>query len=95
MPSIAVLPFDDLGSAQNLQYVGDGLAEDILNTLAYYPEISVVARTSSFAYSTGSNDIKTIARALDVDYVVEGSVRDAGDEAYRVVAQLIDADTAS
>ncbi|MDJ0906821.1 MAG: winged helix-turn-helix domain-containing protein [Woeseiaceae bacterium] len=91
-PSIAVLPFDDLSAAQDLQFVGDGLAEDILNTLAHHPEISVIARTSSFAYSTGSNDIKTIGQALDVEYVVEGSVREGSDGSFRVVAQLIETD---
>ena len=80
-PSIAVLPFDDLSAGQDLQFIGDGLAEDILNTLAHYQEISVVARTSSFAYSTGSNDIKTIARALNVEFIVEGSVREASEGA--------------
>jgi len=94
-PSIAVLPFDDLSAGQDLQFIGDGLAEDILNTLAHYPEISVVARTSSFAYSTGSNDIKTIGRALNVEFVVEGSVRDVSDGAFRVVAQLIETDSGS
>ena len=94
-PSIAVLPFDDLSAGQELQFVGDGLAEDILNTLAHHPEISVIARTSSFAYSTGTNDIKTIARALNVEYVVEGSVREGSDGALRVVAQLIETDGGS
>lgn len=94
-PSIAVLPFDDLSAGQNLQFIGDGLAEDILNTLAYYPEISVVARTSSFAYSTGSNDIKAIGRALNVEFVVEGSVREVSDDAFRIVAQLIETDSGS
>ena len=90
LPSIAVLPFDDLSAAQDLQFIGDGLAEDILNTLAHHPEISVIARTSSFAYSTGSNDIKTIARALEVEFIVEGSVREVTDGVFRIVAQLIE-----
>ncbi len=94
-PSIAVLPFDDLSADQELQYIGDGLAEDILNTLAHYPEISVIARTSSFAYSTGANDIKAIGRALNVEFIVEGSVREANDGVFRIVAQLIETDGGS
>ena len=90
-----MLPFDDLSAGQKLQFIGDGLAEDILNTLAHHPEISVTARTSSFAYSTGSNDIKTIARALDVEFIVEGSVREVTDGVYRIVAQLIETDSGS
>ena len=92
-PSIAVLPFDDLSAGQDLQFITDGLAEDVLNTLAQYPEISVVARTSSFAYPTGSSDLKTIARALNVEFIVEGSIRDVSDGVFRIVAQLIETDS--
>ncbi len=91
-PSIAVLPLDDLSAGQDLQFIADGLAEDVLNTLAQYPEISVVARTSSFVYPTGTSDVKTIARALNVEFIVEGSIRDLGDDTFRIVAQLIETD---
>lgn len=89
--SIAVLPFMDLSVDKDLQHVGDGLAEDILNTLAHHPDLNVIARTSSFAYSSDLTDIESIGRALNVAYVLEGSVRREGDR-FRVVAQLIDAD---
>ena len=89
-PAIAVLPFDDLSAAQDLQFMGDGLAEDILNSLAHNPEISVIARTSSFAYSTRMTDIVEIGDELGVDYILEGSVRDTNDDVFRVVAQLIE-----
>ncbi|MDX1498311.1 MAG: winged helix-turn-helix domain-containing protein [Woeseiaceae bacterium] len=87
--SIAVLPFMDMSAEQDLQHIGQGLAEDILNTLAHHPALSVIARTSSFAYGAGS-DIETIGRGLNTAYVLEGSVRRQGG-GYRVVAQLIDA----
>lgn len=89
-PSIAVLRFDDMSASQDLQFIGDGLAEDILNSLAHHQGIDVIARTSSFAYSANSQDIATIANALDVDYVLEGSVREIDDGVFRVVSQLIE-----
>ena len=89
-PSIAVLRFDDMSANQDLQFIGDGLAEDILNSLAHHQGIDVIARTSSFAYSANSHDIATIADALDVDYVLEGSVRELDDGVFRIVSQLIE-----
>lgn len=89
--SIAVLPFIDMSREQDLRHVGDSLAEDILNTLAHRSDLSVIARTSSFAYSTEARDIESIGKALNVAYVLEGSVRHDGGN-YRVVAQLIDTD---
>lgn len=89
-PSVAVLRFHDMSAGQKLQYIGDGLAEDILNSLAHQPDISVIARTSSFAYSGGDQDVAAIAGALNVDYVLEGSVRELDDGLFRIVAQLIE-----
>lgn len=87
--SIAVLPFIDMSEQQDMKHIGDSLAEDILNTLAHRPNLNVIARTSSFAYSTEMRDIESIGDALDVAYVLEGSVR-REDKKYRIVAQLIE-----
>lgn len=91
-PSIAVLPFDDMSAAQDLGYMGDGLAEDVISMLARSPDVLVMARNSSFAYGGQPIDVRTIGAELGVDYVLEGSVRREG-EAVRIVAQLDDAKT--
>jgi TolB-like protein len=88
-PSVAVLPFDDLSAGQNLGHLGDGVAEDIITTLSRFPDLVVVARTSSFTYKGKAVDIRQIGQELGVGYVVEGSVRRDGDR-LRIVSQLID-----
>jgi len=88
-PSIAVLPFVDLSSRQDQRYFAEGLSEEILNQLAQEPGLQVIARTSSFSFRGQHADIAEIARKLDVTYVLEGSVRKAGDRA-RITAQLVD-----
>ncbi|MGH6826383.1 adenylate/guanylate cyclase domain-containing protein [Methyloceanibacter sp.] len=90
IPSVAVLPFDVLSADQNLDYLGDGVAEDIITALSRFPDSAVVARTSSFAYKGKAVDIRQVGNELGVDYVVEGSVRKDGDR-LRIVSQLIDA----
>src|SRR6476659_1432527 len=89
VPAVAVLPFDDLSAGQNLGYLGDGVAEDIITVLSRFPDLAVVARTSSFAYKGKAVDIRQVGNELGVDYVVEGSVRKDGDK-IRIVSQLID-----
>ena len=89
VPAVAVLPFDDLSADQNLGYLGDGVAEDIITALSRFPDLAVVARTSSFAYKGKAVDIRQVGKELGVDYVVEGSVRKDGDK-LRIVSQLID-----
>jgi TolB-like protein/DNA-binding winged helix-turn-helix (wHTH) protein len=86
--SIAVLPFDDLSESQNQRWFADGLAEEILNSLARTPDLSVAGRTSSFSFRDSNADIPTIAKALGVAHILEGSVRREGDQ-IRVTAQLI------
>ena len=86
---MAVLPFDDLSPGQNLGYLGDGVAEDIITALSSFPDLAVVARTSSFTYKRKAVDIRLIGKELGVGYVVEGSVREDGDK-IRIVSQLID-----
>jgi adenylate cyclase len=88
-PSVAVLSFDDLSSDQNLGYLGDGVAEDIITALSRFPDLAVVVRSSSFAYKGKAVDMRQIGRDLSVDYVVEGSVRKDGDK-LRIVSQLIE-----
>ena len=87
--SIAVLPFADLSPAGDHAYFSDGVAEEILNLLAQVRELRVISRSSAFRYR-GDVHIPTVAQDLDVSYVLEGSVRKAGDTV-RVTAQLIDA----
>ena len=90
--SIAVLPFDDLSPDKSLGYLGDGVSEDIITMLSRFPDVSVMARNSSFAYKGKPMDVRQIGRELNVDFVLEGSVRKEADQV-RIVAQLIDAHT--
>jgi adenylate cyclase len=89
VPSLAVLPFDDLSAAQKLGYLGDGVAEDIITALSRFPDLVVVARGSSFAYKGKALDMRQVGKELGVGYVLEGSVRKDGDK-LRIVAQLIE-----
>jgi TolB-like protein/Flp pilus assembly protein TadD len=88
--SIAVLPFADLSPERDHEYFSDGLAEEILNLLASVQDLSVASRTSAFSFKGSGLPIPEIAEQLDVNFVLEGSVRKAG-ERIRVTAQLIDA----
>ena len=88
-PSVAVLPFDDLSAGRNLSYFGDGVAEDVITALSRFPDLAVIARTSSFTYKGKAVDIRQVGEELGVGYVVEGSVRKDGDR-LRIVSQLID-----
>jgi len=85
-----VLPFVNLSSDQEQEYFSDGLSEEILNQLAQIGELKVTARTSSFSFKGKNEDLRVIARELNVRYVLEGSVRTAGNQ-LRISAQLIDA----
>lgn len=86
--SIAVLPFDDFSPDGDHAWFADGLAEEILNSLARTADLQVASRTSSFAYRDSNLEIPDIAAQLGVAHVLEGSVRRAGDR-LRVTAQLI------
>jgi len=87
--SIAVLPFTDLSETGDQQYLGDGLAEEILNVLAGVDGLQVAARTSAFAFRDGMEDVRDIGEKLNVTTLLEGSVRRSGDRV-RITAQLID-----
>jgi len=90
--SVAVLPLVDMSADGDQQYLADGIAEEILNSLANLPGIRVPSRTSSFHFRGQSRPIAEIAAGLGVDHVLEGSLRKDGDR-IRVTAQLIDART--
>jgi adenylate cyclase len=90
--SIAVLPFANLSADPGQDFFADGLAEDILTGLSRFRELFVISRNSTFRYKGKSVDVPTVARELGVHFVLEGSVRRAGDR-IRVTAQLIDATT--
>jgi len=90
--SIAVLPFTNLSGDPARDYFSDGMSEELLNLLARVPGLKVASRTSSFAYKGRNVDIREVGRELGVDAVLEGSVRQAGDQV-RITAQLIDSET--
>jgi adenylate cyclase len=92
-PAIAVLPFDNLSSDPEQAFFADGLAEDLITRLSTWRAFPVIARNSSFQYRGGNLDLKQVSTELGARYLVEGSVRRAGDR-IRVTAQLIDAATA-
>jgi TolB-like protein/class 3 adenylate cyclase/Flp pilus assembly protein TadD len=89
-PAIAVLPFDNLSPDPEQAFFADGLAEDLITRLSAWRAFPVIARNSSFHYRGGNRDLKKVSAELGVRYIVEGSVRRAGDH-IRVTAQLIDA----
>jgi adenylate cyclase len=91
-PSIAVLPFDNMSADPEQEYFADGISEDIITELSRFRTLFVIARNSSFAFKGGSVDIAEIGRRLAVQYVVEGSVRRAGNRV-RITAQLVEAET--
>jgi len=86
-PSIAVLPFKDISPEKDQEYFVDGLSEEILNSLAQIPDLTVIARTSSFSFKGTNKKIQEIASELGVDHILEGSVRKAGNT-LRITAQL-------
>jgi adenylate cyclase len=91
-PSIAVLPFDNMSVDAEQGFFADGMTEDIITLLSRVPELFVIARNSTFAYKGRAVDIRQVAAELGVRYVLEGSVRKAGDR-IRITAQFIDAET--
>ncbi len=92
--SIAVLPFVNMSSDKEQDYFSDGLSEELLNQLAQISQLRVIARTSSFAFKGKDADVATIARALNVANILEGSVRKSA-TTLRITAQLIRASDSS
>ena len=89
-PSIAVLPFDNMSGDPEQEYFSDGISEDLTTALSQFGGLFVIARNSAFTYKGKAIDVQQVGRELGVRYVLEGSVRRAGDRV-RVNAQLIDA----
>ncbi len=93
-PSVAVLPFTNMSGDPEQEFVSDGIAEDVITALSHYPSLFVIARNSTFTYKGRAVDVKQVGRELGVRYVLEGSVRKAGNR-IRVTAQLIEAGTSN
>ena len=91
-PSIAVLPFQNMSGDPEQEYFADGMVEDIITALSRVKWFFVIARNSSFTYKGKPIDIKQVGRELGVRYVLEGSVRKAGNRV-RITGQLIEAET--
>ena len=89
-PSIAVLPFQNMSGDPEQEYFADGMVEEIITALSRIRWLFVIARNSSFTYKGQAVDVKQVGRELGVRYLLEGSVRKAGDR-LRITAQLIDA----
>ncbi len=87
-PSIAILPFANISADKENEFFGDGLTEEIINVLAQVPGMKVAARTSSFFFRGKDVEFGEIGRRLNVEHILEGSVRKAGNR-IRVTAQLI------
>ena len=90
LPSIAVLPFDNVSGDKDQEYFSDGISEDIITELSRFSELFVIARTSSFRYKGRLADVREIGRDLGVRYILQGSIRRDGDRV-RISAQLVDA----
>ena len=90
-PSVAVYPFENFTGDETLDYIGQGVAEEIINSLAKVPGFLVTSRSISFGYPDSGSDPQVFAEQLGVQYFVEGSVRRDG-QTLRFTAQLIDAD---
>jgi adenylate cyclase len=91
-PSIAVLPFVNMSGDSELEYFSDGITEDIITSLSKISKMFVIARNSSFTYKGKPVKVQRVSEELGVRYVLEGSVRKAGNR-IRITAQLVDATT--
>jgi TolB-like protein len=88
-PVLAVLPFSNLGGDPEQDYFADGVVDDVITALSRFRSFSVIARNSTFAYKGRNVDVRQVAKELGVRYVLEGSIRRAGNQ-LRITAQLID-----
>ncbi|MEX2234590.1 MAG: tetratricopeptide repeat protein [Cyclobacteriaceae bacterium] len=90
--SIAVLPFVNMSNDPEQDYFSDGISEEIINTLVQLPDLKVAGRTSAFSFKNKNEDLRFIAERLNVNTILEGSVRKSGNR-IRITAQLIEAAT--
>ena len=88
--SIAVLPFTDMSPTQDQDYLGDGLADDLLTMLSQVKGLKVTGRSSSFSFKNKNIDLTSIGKALKVENILEGSIQKSGNR-IRIKAQLINA----
>jgi adenylate cyclase len=91
-PSIAVLPFVNMSGDAEQEYFSDGITEDVITELSHFRSLFVIARNSAFTYKGRAVNVRDVGRELGVQYVVEGSVRKAGNRV-RITAQLVEAAT--
>lgn len=89
-PSIGVLPFENLSEDREQEYFADGMVDELITALSRFRQLFVIARNSSFSYKGRNTDVRQVARELGVRYLVEGSVRKAGQQ-IRITCQVIDA----
>jgi len=89
-PSIAVMPFLDLSPKQDQAFLGDGMAEEVINLLTQESELKVSSRSSSFSFKKQEADLFTIAEKLGVDHVLEGSIKEYEGK-IKISVQLIEA----
>ena len=93
-PSLVVLPFQNMSGDPEQEYFADGMVEEITTAIARLPWLFVIARNSAFTYKGKAVDVKQVAQELGVRYVLEGSVRKAGNRV-RITGQLIDTATSA
>ena len=91
-PTIAVLAFENLSGDPSKEYLSDGISEDVIIELGRYRDLNVLSRHTTFSYRGQHQDVRSIGEALGADFVLEGTVRQAG-ERLRVTARLIDTDS--
>ncbi|MBT4427453.1 MAG: adenylate/guanylate cyclase domain-containing protein [Rhodospirillaceae bacterium] len=91
-PAIAVLPFDNMSRDEDQEFFADGISEDLITALSLWRQFPVIARNSTFTYKGQKIDVKQVGKELGARYVLEGSVRKAGNR-LRITAQLIDAES--
>lgn len=91
-PTVAVLPFDDMGGNKDQDHVANGMTEDIITSLTKYHWLAVIARNSTTTYKGQAPDVRRVGEELGADYIIEGSIRRIRDH-LRVTVQLIDAGT--
>ena len=89
-----MLPFQSIRSDAEQEFLAYGIAEDIITALSRYPSLSVIARNSCFTYKGRAIDVRKVGRELGVRYVLEGSLRKAGNR-IRVTTQLVESETAN
>lgn len=90
--SVAVLPFQNMTGDRQMEYLADGIADEVLNSLAYLPDLKVVARTSAAQFKSRHADVQEIGQRLGVQTLLEGSVRSSADK-LRVMTRLVNAET--